>query len=199
MKKIFLLCLLLVCCASTALAAPVWGNGGYGRGGGMLRQMEQVVIMLENNAGTKYDVSLEKPLQNIINNTLFELGHQSVDGTSYITELHNRGIESVAAANPAEILALMNGTQADYVLYIEITEPSLREEDARFASDLTATFRLPVRFFNMKTKQELFNEVLVVSKTHNSIGGGGSQKNVMMAALAEANPMIEGLLRKHLS
>jgi len=197
MKKIFLLCLLILCCASTALAAPVWGNGGYG-GGGMLRQMQRVAVLYENNSGTKYNATLDKPLLNNINDTLFQLGDQSMDGTEYVAELHKRGIERIAEASPAEIFALFNNTQADYVLYIEVPVPTIHEEDARFASDITATFKLPVRFFSIKDRTELYNEVIWVTKTHNSIGGGASQKNVMAAALAEANPTIKELLLKYL-
>lgn len=197
MKKIFLLCALLLCCASTALAAPVWGNGGYG-GGGMLRQMQRVAVLYENNAGTKYTVALDKPLLNNINETLFQLGDQSVDGEGYVAELHKRGIERIAEANPAEIFALFNNTQIDYVLYVEVPVPTIHEEDARFASDITATFKLPVRFFSIKERKELFNDVIWATKTHNSIGGGASQKNVMVAALAEANPPIKELLEKYL-
>ena len=198
MKKIFFLCALLLCAASTALAAPVWGNGGFG-GGSMMRQMERVAVLYENNAGTTFDAALDRVIENNVNNTIFQLGNQSVDGKPYIEELHKRGITELAEANPAEIFALFNNTGINYVLYIEVREPAIQEQEARFATDITCTMKTPVRFFSIKERRELFNDVLVGREVHNSIGGGASRKNVAVAALAKSNPFIEELLKKYLS
>ena len=179
MKKRFLCILLIVFCGMSLMgvvfaatsAAPVQAGA-----------RKKIAIMFVNNAKTTYDGELNSAIGRNFDQ-LFAAKYEMISGGKYIELLNKVGIVDVAAAERADIMAVVKGEDLDYILYAEL-QPFLRKEKiTAFTYGIEMTAIMPIKIIDVKQNVYVYNgKFTEIAKDSSAVGGIGN-KSVALKAL----------------
>ena len=179
MKKRLLCTLLIVLCGMSLMgvASAAAGADPSPAGG-----KKKIAIMFVNDAKTTYDSELNSAIGRNFDQ-LFAAKYEMRPGEKYIELLNKAGIVDVAAAERADIMAVVKGEDLDYILYAEL-QPFLRKEKiTAFTYGIEMTAIMPIKIIDVKQNVYLYNgKFTEIAKDSSAVGGIGN-KSVALKAL----------------
>ncbi len=173
MKKlfIFILTAVMLCVSMTALAAKKEYNPyvkyvledddyqetlltiNYVK----LERLPKVAVMYVNNSQADYYKSIDKEIMENFKVILNPYIYQFIDGTPYMKQLAEMGIEDLTTAERADILDAYEGSDIDYVIFLQI-EPMLRKDKvSTFTKGKEMTAVAPFKMLDIKNRKALYN------------------------------------------
>ena len=143
---------------------------------------KKITIMFVNNAKTTYDGELNSAIGRNFDQ-LFAAKYEMLPGGKYIELLNKVGIVDVAAAERADVMAVVKGEDLDYILYAEL-QPFLRKEKiTAFTYGIEMTAIMPIKIIDVKQNVYLYNgKFTEIAKDSSAVGGIGN-KSVALKAL----------------
>ena len=143
---------------------------------------KKIAIMFVNDAKTTYDSELNSAIGRNFDQ-LFAAKYEMRPGEKYIELLNKAGIVDVAAAERADIMAVVKGEDLDYILYAEL-QPFLRKEKVTaFTYGIEMTAIMPIKIIDVKQNVYLYNgKFTEIAKDSSAVGGIGN-KSVALKAL----------------
>ena len=143
---------------------------------------KKIAIMFVNNAKTTYDGELNSAIGRNFDQ-LFAAKYEMISGGKYIELLNKVGIVDVAAAERADIMAVVKGEDLDYILYAEL-QPFLRKEKiTAFTYGIEMTAIMPIKIIDVKQNVYVYNgKFTEIAKDSSAVGGIGN-KSVALKAL----------------
>ena len=179
MKKRLLCTLLIVLCGMSLMgvASAAAGADPSPAGG-----KKKIAIMFVNDAKTTYDSELNSAIGRNFDQ-LFAAKYEMRPGEKYIELLNKAGIVDVAAAERADIMAVVKGEDLDYILYAEL-QPFLRKEKiTAFTYGIEMTAIMPIKIIDVKQNVYVYNgKFTEIAKDSSAVGGIGN-KSVALKAL----------------
>ena len=179
MKKRFLCTLLIVFCW-VSLLGVAFAAGGVAPS--QVGARKKITIMFVNNAKTTYDAELNSAIGRNFDQ-LFAAKYEMLPGGKYIELLNKVGIVDVAAAERADVMAVVKGEDLDYILYAEL-QPFLRKEKVTaFTYGIEMTAIMPIKIIDVKQNVYIYNgKFTEIAKDSSAVGGIGN-KSVALKAL----------------
>lgn len=143
---------------------------------------KKIAIMFVNDAKTTYDSELNSAIGRNFDQ-LFAAKYEMRPGEKYIELLNKAGIVDVAAAERADIMAVVKGEDLDYILYAEL-QPFLRKEKiTAFTYGIEMTAIMPIKIIDVKQNVYVYNgKFTEIAKDSSAVGGIGN-KSVALKAL----------------
>ena len=143
MKKLvmFILTAMLLCVSMTAMAAKeeynpyvkyVVEDEDYQEtlltiNSVKMDRLPKVAVMYVNNSQASYYKAIDKEIMKNFKVILNPYIYQFIDGTPYMKQLAEMGIEDLTTAERADILDAYEGSDIDYVIFLQI-EPMWRKD-----------------------------------------------------------------------
>lgn len=179
MKKRFLCTLLIVLCGMSLMGVALAAAGADPSPAG---GKKKIAIMFVNDAKTTYDSELNSAIGRNFDQ-LFAAKYEMRPGEKYIELLNKAGIVDVAAAERADIMAVVKGEDLDYILYAEL-QPFLRKEKiTAFTYGIEMTAIMPIKIIDVKQNVYVYNgKFTEIAKDSSAVGGIGN-KSVALKAL----------------
>ncbi len=173
MKKlfIFILTAVMLCVSMTALAAKkeynpyvkyVLEDDDYQEtlltiNSVKMERLPKVAVMYVNNSQADYYKSIDKEIMENFKVILNPYIYQFIDGTPYMKQLAEMGIEDLTTAERADILDAYEGSDIDYVIFLQI-EPMLRKDKvSTFTKGKEMTAVAPFKMLDIKNRKALYN------------------------------------------
>ncbi len=173
MKKllIFILTAVMLCVSMTALAAKkeynpyvkyVLEDEDYQEtlltiNSVKMERLPKVAVMYVNNSQADYYKSIDKEIMENFKVILNPYIYQFIDGTPYMKQLAEMGIEDLTTAERADILDAYEGSDIDYVIFLQI-EPMLRKDKvSTFTKGKEMTAVAPFKMLDIKNRKALYN------------------------------------------
>ncbi len=173
MKKlfIFILTAVMLCVSMTALAAKkeynpyvkyVLEDDDYQEtlltiNSVKMERLPKVAVMYVTNSQADYYKSIDKEIMENFKVILNPYIYQFIDGTPYMKQLAEMGIEDLTTAERADILDAYEGSDIDYVIFLQI-EPMLRKDKvSTFTKGKEMTAVAPFKMLDIKNRKALYN------------------------------------------
>ena len=173
MKKllIFILTAVMLCVSMTALAAKkeynpyvkyVLEDEEYQEtlltiNSVKMERLPKVAVMYVNNSQADYYKAIDKEIMKNFKVILNPYIYQFIDGTPYMKQLAEMGIEDLTTAERADILDAYEGSDIDYVIFLQI-EPMLRKDKvSTFSKGKEMTATAPFKMLDIKNRKALYN------------------------------------------
>ena len=173
MKKliIFILTAVMLCVSMTALAAKkeynpyvkyVLEDEEYQEtlltiNSVKMERLPKVAVMYVNNSQADYYKAIDKEIMKNFKVILNPYIYQFIDGTPYMKQLAEMGIEDLTTAERADILDAYEGSDIDYVIFLQI-EPMLRKDKvSTFSKGKEMTAVAPFKILDIKNRKALYN------------------------------------------
>jgi hypothetical protein len=158
---------------------------------------KKIAIMFVNNAKTTYDAELNSANGRNFDQ-LFAAKYEMLPGGKYIELLNKVGIVDVAAAERADIMAVVKGEDLDYILYAEL-QPFLRKEKiTAFTYGIEMTAIMPIKIIDVKQNGYVYNgKFTEIAKDSSAVGGIGN-KSVALKALRHTLEKINAVVSERM-
>ena len=158
---------------------------------------KKITIMFVNNAKTTYDAELNSAIGRNFDQ-LFAAKYEMLPGGKYIELLNKVGIVDVAAAERADVMAVVKGEDLDYILYAEL-QPFLRKEKVTaFTYGIEMTAIMPIKIIDVKQNVYLYNgKFTEIAKDSSAVGGIGN-KSVALKALRHTLEMMNAVVAERM-
>ncbi len=214
MKKlfVFLLTAMMLCVSMTALAAKkeynpyekyVLEDKKYQEtlltiNSVKMEKLPKVAVMYVNNSQTDFYKAIDKEVMKNFKVVLNPYVYQFVDGTPYLKELAEMGIEDLTTAERADILDVYENSGIDYVIFLQI-EPMMRKDKVTtFSKGKEMTATAPFKMLDVKMRKALYNgRITEVGKTSTMFFKLGN-KGAAMEAVELINDKINYEIKKRL-
>ncbi|MBQ5672897.1 MAG: hypothetical protein IIV46_01645 [Phascolarctobacterium sp.] len=214
MKKllIFILTAVMLCVSMTALAAKkeynpyvkyVLEDEEYQEtlltiNSLKMERLPKVAVMYVNNSQADYYKAIDKEIMKNFKVILNPYIYQFVDGTPYMKQLAEMGIEDLTTAERADILDAYEGSDIDYVIFLQI-EPMLRKDKvSTFSKGKEMTATAPFKMLDIKNRKALYNgRITRVGETSTMFFKLGN-KSVAMEAIEMINDKVNYEIKKRL-
>ena len=214
MKKllIFILTAVMLCVSMTALAAKkeynpyvkyVLEDEEYQEtlltiNSVKMERLPKVAVMYVNNSQADYYKAIDKEIMKNFKVILNPYIYQFIDGTPYMKQLAEMGIEDLTTAERADILDAYEGSDIDYVIFLQI-EPMLRKDKvSTFSKGKEMTATAPFKMLDIKNRKALYNgRITRVGETSTMFFKLGN-KSVAMEAIEMINEKVNYEIKKRL-
>ena len=214
MKKlfIFILTAVMLCVSMTALAAKkeynpyvkyVLEDEEYQEtlltiNSVKMERLPKVAVMYVNNSQADYYKAIDKEIMKNFKVILNPYIYQFIDGTPYMKQLAEMGIEDLTTAERADILDAYEGSDIDYVIFLQI-EPMLRKDKvSTFSKGKEMTATAPFKMLDIKNRKALYNgRITRVGETSTMFFKLGN-KSVAMEAIEMINDKVNYEIKKRL-
>ena len=214
MKKllIFILTAVMLCVSMTALAAKkeynpyvkyVLEDEEYQEtlltiNSVKMERLPKVAVMYVNNSQADYYKAIDKEIMKNFKVILNPYIYQFIDGTPYMKQLAEMGIEDLTTAERADILDAYEGSDIDYVIFLQI-EPMLRKDKvSTFSKGKEMTATAPFKILDIKNRKALYNgRITRVGETSTMFFKLGN-KSVAMEAIEMINEKVNYEIKKRL-
>lgn len=214
MKKLLILVMtaILLCMSVTALAAKkeynpyvkyVLEDDDYQEtlltiNSVKMSKMPKVAVMYVNNSQADFYKSIDKEIMKNFKVILNPYIYQFVDGTPYMKELAEIGIEDLTTAERADILDVFENTDIDYVIFLQI-EPMLRKDKVTtFSKGKEMTATAPFKMLDIKRRKALYNGRITRVGDANTMFFKLGNKSVAMEAIELINEKVNYEIKKRL-
>lgn len=208
MKKILVLCLLLLCFGIGTVCAAEGDKESQSineRTEAILHgenkdnsNLVQVMVLYINNAKTDYNGEIDTKIMEHLKK-LAANRWVLVQGDAYKDKLSSMGIQNITMAERADILAATKDAEADVILLIEIEPFNIRDVMTFFTVGKKVTTSIPVKVIDRNTNLYLYNGKFVEMSQDNSMIGGIGNKSVIMKALDQAFEKFDLIIPEKLS
>jgi len=196
MKKIWIVCMLLLCLGmGTACAAESAGGepsimektadilkGDAAPSAEQNSKLPRVAFIYINNAKTDYNAEIDAKILEHIKKVAANRW-VLLPGDIYKDKMASMGTQSITMAERADILATTKDTEADALLLIEVEPFVVRDVITFFTVGKKVTTSIPVKVIDRNTGLYLYNGKFVELGKDNSMIGGIGNKSVIMKAL----------------
>ena len=214
MKKllIFILTAVMLCVSMTALAAKkeynpyvkyVLEDDEYQEtlltiNSVKMERLPKVAVMYVNNSQADYYKAIDKEIMKNFKVILNPYIYQFIDGTPYMKQLAEMGIEDLTTAERADILDAYEGSDIDYVIFLQI-EPMLRKDKvSTFSKGKEMTATAPFKMLDIKNRKALYNgRITKVGETSTMFFKLGN-KGAAMEAIEMINDKVNYEIKKRL-
>lgn len=214
MKKllIFILTAVMLCVSMTALAAKkeynpyvkyVLEDEEYQEtlltiNSVKMERLPKVAVMYVNNSQADYYKAIDKEIMKNFKVILNPYIYQFIDGTPYMKQLAEMGIEDLTTAERADILDAYEGSDIDYVIFLQI-EPMLRKDKvSTFSKGKEMTATAPFKILDIKNRKALYNgRITKVGETSTMFFKLGN-KGAAMEAIEMINDKVNYEIKKRL-
>ncbi len=214
MKKlfIFVLSIVMLCVSMTAMAAKkeynpyekyVLGDKKYQEtlltiNSVKMSKMPKVAVMYVNNSQADYYKDIDKEIMKNFKVILNPYVYQFVDGTPYMKELAEIGIEDLTSAERADILDVYENSDVDYVIFLQI-EPMLRKDKvSTFTKGKEMTATAPFKMLDIKRRKALYNGRITKVGEKSTMFFKLGNKSAAMEAIELINEKINYEIKKRL-
>ena len=210
MKKIWVLCFLLLCLTILPASAAETDTGSQtlnekiatilqeDKGSEAKTNLPRVMIMYINNAKTNYNEELDAKIMEHLKKVAANRW-SFIPGDAYKDKLSAMGIQSFTLAERADILAITKDSEADALLLIEVEPFNIRDVITFFTVGKKVTATLPVKVIDRNTGLYLYNGKFVEMAQDNSMIGGIGNKSVIMKALDQVFEKFDLMIPEKLS
>ena len=214
MKKlfIFLLTAVMLCVSMTAMAAKkeynpyvkyVVEDDDYQEtlatiNSVKMSRMPKVAVMYVNNSQADYYKAIDKEIMKNFKVVLNPYVYQFVDGTPYMKELAEMGIEDLTTAERADILDIYENTDIDYVIFLQIEPMWRKDKVSTFSKGKEMTAIAPFKMLDVKRKKALYNGRITRVGETSTIFFKLGNKGAAMEAIELINEKINYEIKKRL-
>lgn len=163
-----------------------------------MERMPKVAVMYVNNSQADYYKSIDKEIMKNFKVILNPYIYQFVDGTPYMKYLAEMGIEDLTTAERADILDAYEGSDIDYVIFLQI-EPMMRKDKvSTFSKGKEMTATAPFKMLDIKNRKALYNgRITKVGETSTMFFKLGN-KGAAMEAIEMINDKVNYEIKKRL-
>ena len=214
MKKlfIFLLTAVMLCMSMTAMAAKkeynpyvkyVVEDDDYQETLAMINsvkmsRMPKVAVMYVNNSQADYYKAIDKEIMKNFKVVLNPYVYQFVDGTPYMKELAEMGIEDLTTAERADILDIYENTDIDYVIFLQIEPMWRKDKVSTFSKGKEMTAIAPFKMLDVKLRKALYNGRITRVGESSTMFFKLGNKSVAMEAIELINEKVNYEIKKRL-
>ena len=214
MKKllIFVLTAVMLCVSMTALAAKkeynpyekyVTEDKKYQEtlltiNSVKMSKLPKVAVMYVNNSQADYYRAIDKEVMKNFKVILNPYVYQFVDGTPYMKELAEMGIEDITTAERADILDIYENTDIDYVIFLQIEPMWRKDKVSTFSKGKEMTAIAPFKMLDVKRKKALYNGRITKVGESSTMFFKLGNKSVALEAIELINEKINYEIKKRL-
>ena len=214
MKKLvmFILTAMLLCVSMTAMAAKeeynpyvkyVVEDEDYQEtlltiNSVKMDRLPKVAVMYVNNSQASYYKAIDKEIMKNFKVILNPYIYQFIDGTPYMKQLAEMGIEDLTTAERADILDAYEGSDIDYVIFLQIEPMWRKDKVTTFSKGKEMTAVAPFKMLDIKNRKALYNgRITRVGETSTMFFKLGN-KSVAMEAIELINEKVNYEIKKRL-
>ena len=214
MKKLvmFILTAMLLCVSMTAMAAKeeynpyvkyVVEDEDYQEtlltiNSVKMDRLPKVAVMYVNNSQASYYKAIDKEIMKNFKVILNPYIYQFIDGTPYMKQLAEMGIEDLTTAERADILDAYEGSDIDYVIFLQIEPMWRKDKVTTFSKGKEMTAVAPFKMLYIKNRKALYNgRITRVGETSTMFFKLGN-KSVAMEAIELINEKVNYEIKKRL-
>ena len=214
MKKLvmFILTAMLLCVSMTAMAAKeeynpyvkyVVEDEDYQEtlltiNSVKMDRLPKVAEMYVNNSQASYYKAIDKEIMKNFKVILNPYIYQFIDGTPYMKQLAEMGIEDLTTAERADILDAYEGSDIDYVIFLQIEPMWRKDKVTTFSKGKEMTAVAPFKMLDIKNRKALYNgRITRVGETSTMFFKLGN-KSVAMEAIELINEKVNYEIKKRL-
>ena len=119
--------------------------------------LPKVAVMYVNNAQVDFYKDVDEEIMDNFKQILDPYKYQFIDGTPYVEALAEMGIEDIVTAERADILDIYEGSDIDYIIFLQL-EPMLRKDKVTtFTKGKEVTATAPFKILDVQRKKALYN------------------------------------------
>ncbi len=157
-----------------------------------------VAVVYVNHAETTFDDAIDQYMKEELAKYIPAGAYNYIDGSSVAVQLNYMGITDISSAERSDITQCLEGTDVDYVVYLEI-QPMVRKEKVHFFDyGIEMTTQIPLKIIDVVNNKYLYTGKLVEKGEDSTIIGGLGNKSSVMDALKKANVRIQAILESRL-
>ena len=214
MKKLvmFILTAMLLCVSMTAMAAKeeynpyvkyVVEDEDYQEtlltiNSVKMDRLPKVAVMYVNNSQASYYKAIDKEIMKNFKVILNPYIYQFIDGTPYMKQLAEMGIEDLTTAERADILDAYEGSDIDYVIFLQIEPMWRKDKVTTFSKGKEMTAVASFKMLDIKNRKALYNgRITRVGETSTMFFKLGN-KSVAMEAIELINEKVNYEIKKRL-
>lgn len=161
-------------------------------------QKPNVAVVYINHAETTFDDAIDQYMKEELAKYIPSAAFNYIDGSSVVAQLNYMGITDVSNAERSDITQCLEGTDVDYVVYLEI-QPMVRKEKVHFFDyGIEMTTQVPLKIIDVVNNKYLYTGKLVEKGEDSTIIGGLSNKSPVMNALKKINVRVQAVLESRL-
>lgn len=163
-----------------------------------MAKLPKVAVMYVNNSQADFYKAIDKEIMKNFKVILNPYVYQFIDGTPYLKELAEMGVEDLTTAERADILDVYENTDIDYVIFLQI-EPMLRKDKVTtFSKGKEMTATAPFKMLDIKRRKALYNGRITRVGESSTMFFKLGNKSVAMEAIELINEKVNYEIKKRL-
>ena len=161
-------------------------------------RLPKVAVMYVNNSQTDFYKAIDKEIMKNFKVILNPYVYQFIDGTPYLEALADMGIEDLTTAERADILDAYEGSDIDYIIFLQI-EPMLRKDKVTtFTKGKEMTAVAPFKILDLKNRKALYNGRVTRVGDRSTVFFKLGNKSVALEAIGLINDKVNYEIKKRL-
>ena len=161
-------------------------------------RLPKVAVMYVNNSQTDFYKAIDKEIMKNFKVILNPYVYQFIDGTPYLEALADMGIEDLTTAERADILDAYEGSDIDYIIFLQI-EPMLRKDKVTtFTKGKEMTAVAPFKILDLKNRKALYNGRVTRVGDRSTVFFNLGNKSVALEAIELINDKVNYEIKKRL-
>ena len=161
-------------------------------------RLPKVAVMYVNNSQTDFYKAIDKEIMKNFKVILNPYVYQFIDGTPYLDALADMGIEDLTTAERADILDAYEGSDIDYIIFLQI-EPMLRKDKVTtFTKGKEMTAVAPFKILDLKNRKALYNGRVTRVGDRSTVFFKLGNKSVALEAIELINDKVNYEIKKRL-
>ncbi|XOQ53504.1 MAG: hypothetical protein ACFWT7_09085 [Succiniclasticum sp.] len=160
--------------------------------------LPRVAVLIANNAKTTYDDRLTRHEKEFFQTCFPSTSYTWVDGDPYLKKLADMGLTDLSTVERADFLDAFEGSDVDYIVYLEIQPFTRKERKSWFTHSVDMTTQLPFKIIDVKRNKYLYNGKFTEKGTNSTMIGGIGNKDAALQALNQANEKIRTILAERM-
>ena len=161
-------------------------------------RLPKVAVMYVNNSQTDFYKAIDKEIMKNFKVILNPYVYQFIDGTPYLEALADMGIEDLTTAERADILDAYEGSDIDYIIFLQI-EPMLRiDKVTTFTIGKEMTAVAPFKILDLKNRKALYNGRVTRVGDRSTVFFKLGNKSVALEAIELINDKVNYEIKKRL-
>ena len=161
-------------------------------------RLPKVAVMYVNNSQTDFYKAIDKEIMKNFKVILNPYVYQFIDGTPYLEALADMGIEDLTTAERADILDAYEGSDIDYIIFLQI-EPMLRKDKVTtFTKGKEMTAVAPFKILELKNRKALYNGRVTRVGDRSTVFFKLGNKSVALEAIELINDKVNYEIKKRL-
>ena len=161
-------------------------------------RLPKVAVMYVNNSQTDFYKAIDKEIMKNFKVILNPYVYQFIDGTPYLEALADMGIEDLTTAERADILDAYEGSDIDYIIFLQI-EPMLRKDKVTtFTKGKEMTAVAPFKILDLKNRKALYNGRVTRVGDRSTVFFKLGNKSVALEAIELINDKVNYEIKKRL-